>query len=385
MRKIFSRLVAVFAFVLFFSVFSGTSYAASANQLKLMSTFLSNFTEVGLMFFNTEEIASGTHPEKLIRFGIMHNYINNYKSRIKQCGVKGCKWGSLTIEGKFVTESIKKYFDVDYTKLGSVTDSDPPYHYDGKLYHFEGADGELVYYARVDKAVPSGKEIIMTGVIYNAEDKDEIHGSFEAVVKPHKFGGRDTWAIIALETKFSASDSAETLKAVLRNEAELFYVLGGLHMTLGELHGGEEGPYMPLSESSFSVVDMDRDGIPEIVLHVGDNIVLHYKDNGIVYAYVFGARAMQMLRPDGSFHASGGAAGGTYLRVTEFRTDEEEYETETLAEYDAMEDGNESYAVQGKPVSSEEEFTRMLAELLGEDFIEQFDFTEENIERELTW
>ena len=202
MRKIFSRFTAVFAFVLFFGVFSGASYAASANQLKLMSTFLSNFTEVGLMFFNTKEIASGTHPEKLIRFGIMHNYINNFKSRIKQCGAKGCEWGSLTIEGKFVTESIKKYFDVDYTKLASVTESDPPYHYDGKLYHFEGADGEAVYYARVDKALPSGNAVVMTGEIYNSDDKDDKLGSFEAHAKPHKFGGRDTWAILSMETKF---------------------------------------------------------------------------------------------------------------------------------------------------------------------------------------
>ena len=196
----------------------------------------------------------------------------------------------------------------------------------------------------------------------------------------------------ALGLPVSSAESAETkaasaaLKAVLRNEAELLVVAfeGGQYTTLAELHGGEEGPYMSLADSSFSVVDMDRDGIPEVVLHVGDNIVLHYKD-GVVLAYVFGSRAMQMLRPDGSFHGSGGAASGVYSRVKEFRTDQEEYELETLAEYDVMEDGKESYVIQGKSVASQEEFEKKLAELFGEDYAEQFDFNEENIEAQLTW
>jgi hypothetical protein len=204
MKRYFGRFTAVFAFVLFFSVFSGASYAASANQLKLMSTFLSNFTELGFFNLNVDEFANENYPADMIRFGIGHNYINNYRSRIAQCKVKNCERGSLTIEGKFVTESLKKYFDVNYTKLASVTESDPPYHYDGKLYHFEGADGEAIYYARVDKAVQnSSGRIVMTGELYNADNKDDKLGTFEAVAKPHKFGGRDTWALISLETTFN--------------------------------------------------------------------------------------------------------------------------------------------------------------------------------------
>jgi len=203
MKRFFVRFTAVFAFVLFFNVLSGTSYAASAAELKLMSTFLSNFTELGFMNFKAKEFTNEDDPADMIRFGIWHNYINNYRSRIKNCNVKGCKWGSLTIEGKFVTESIKKYFDVNYTKLAGVTESDPPYYYDGKLYHFEGADGEAVYYARVDKADKNSSGwIVMTGEVYNANDKDDKLGAFEAVAKPYKYGGKDTWAIISMETEF---------------------------------------------------------------------------------------------------------------------------------------------------------------------------------------
>ncbi len=116
-------------------------------ELKRMSTFLSNFTELGFMDFDAEVLTNEDDPADMIRFGIWHNYINNYKSRIARCKKKNCEWGSLVIEGKYVTESIKKYFGVDYKKLASVTESDLPFYYDGTYYHFEGADGEAVYYA----------------------------------------------------------------------------------------------------------------------------------------------------------------------------------------------------------------------------------------------
>ena len=44
---------------------------------------------------------------------------------------------------------MKKYFDIDL-KNRNVEGSD--FHYDGKLYHFEGADGESVYYAQGKKS-----------------------------------------------------------------------------------------------------------------------------------------------------------------------------------------------------------------------------------------
>lgn len=66
----------------------------------------------------------------IIRFGIGHNYINNnFKSRVKKCAAKDCEHGSLTIEGKFVQESVKKYFDLELENR-SVMDSDPPYFFD---------------------------------------------------------------------------------------------------------------------------------------------------------------------------------------------------------------------------------------------------------------
>lgn len=202
MKKTVMFLTVLSLFAFSCAAFGGAK-GFSAAELKKMSTFLSNFTELGFMDFDAEVLTNEDDPADMIRFGIWHNYINNYKSRIARCKKKDCEWGSLVIEGKYVTESIKKYFGVDYKKLASVTESDLPFYYDGTYYHFEGADGEAVYYARVDEAVRDSEgRIVMRGEIYNTEDKNDILGKFTALAKPHKFNGKDTWAILRMETEF---------------------------------------------------------------------------------------------------------------------------------------------------------------------------------------
>ena len=203
-KKFFAMLLALSLLLCACGIASaaGAQKGYSSADLKKMSTFLSNFTELGFMNFNAKEFTDETNPADMIRFGIWHNYVNNFKSRISKCTKKDCKWGSLVIQGKYVTETIKKFFDVDYKKLASVTESDPPYYFDGKLYHFEGADGEAVYYARVNEAEKNDEgQIVMRGEIYNADDEKDIIATFEAVAKPHKSGGKDTWAIISMETE----------------------------------------------------------------------------------------------------------------------------------------------------------------------------------------
>ena len=203
MKRIFLCLILVL-------LFASSAFAASgggnfsAAELKLMSTFLSNFTELGFFDLDAAEFLKS---DSIVHFGVRHNYINNYKSRISSCKVKDCPHGSLVIDAKHVEESIKKYFGVDFKDHKSVKPDYPfykeyEYYYDGKLYHFEGADGEAVYYARVDKAVQnSSGQVVMTGVLYNAGDKDDLFAQFEAVAKPYKYGGKDTWAILSLVTE----------------------------------------------------------------------------------------------------------------------------------------------------------------------------------------
>ena len=175
----------------------GTKMTVNEATIKRMSVFLSNFTELGFW-----EIDSPTAMarEDLVRFGIQHNDINNFKSRIVN---KKSRHGDHAIEARWVAESVKKYFDLEL-EHGSVMESDPPYYYDGKLYHFYGADGEAAYHARVREVfkLPDGT-IAMTGELYNAndDDDDDVTYPFEAVAKPYQFGGKDTWSIVSLHTK----------------------------------------------------------------------------------------------------------------------------------------------------------------------------------------
>ena len=189
---------------------AGAAIAAQfgKDEMKRMSVFVSNFTEQGLYDFDVERESDGmlwlggpdAAPD-LIRFGIRHNYINNFKTRIKKCTEKNCKHGSLTLDGKFVKESVKKYFGLDVENR-SITDSEPSYHFDGKLYHFDGADGEAVYYAEVTSASRNGDEIDMSGELYNTENKKDRPATFRAVARPCKWKGKDTWSIVRLKTDF---------------------------------------------------------------------------------------------------------------------------------------------------------------------------------------
>lgn len=173
----------------------------SSEEMKAMGVFLSNFTELHLMDVDASSFLDEDAPGGMVRFGIWHNYVNNFKSRIKKCSDKNCPWGSLTIDGKFVQESLKRYFNFELKKLSSTEDSGMQFHFDGKLYHFEGADGETVWYAAVKKAEKiRGGLVRMQGDIYNAEDRNDVAGTFAAVARPHEWKGKKTWALLKLKT-----------------------------------------------------------------------------------------------------------------------------------------------------------------------------------------
>ena len=179
--------------------------AFSAADLKRMSTFVSNFVEAHFPDF---DMKAGDEPANLdlIRFGIRHNYINNVQSRFKHCLEKSCTHGSMSIDAKFVAESVKKYFDLGLNHRSSPdADSWPSFHFDGARYHFEPADGDPAHFAKVTRATKEGSVIRMTGDIYsesNADERPELVGSFTVTAKPHKWNGKDTWAILSLKTEY---------------------------------------------------------------------------------------------------------------------------------------------------------------------------------------
>ena len=172
-------------------------------QMKKMGVFLSNFTELGMSTVDHRDFLDPLHPENAIRFGIWHNYINNFKSRIGRCD-SSCPYGSLRIDGKYVTESIQKYLGFKFDKHQSVNTDFITCHYDGKMYHFEGADGETNPYARVTSAQKITQGVIsLNGELYNPEDPKEVMGTFRAEISPATWKGKESWHLINLESQLN--------------------------------------------------------------------------------------------------------------------------------------------------------------------------------------
>ncbi len=175
----------------------------SAEELKKMSVFISNFTEVTLFQINpNEEIFYFNAQAQL--FGVMHNFFNN-NSRIKKC-VKDCKDGEFLLSIKHVNESIEKYFDYKLQE----NDSLPPYFViSGDYYNFgKGIDifkqmkaQKVFVYARVSGAEKlDDGNIKMVGQLYQSNNTKQIAGSFEALAKTHRWQGKNTYALISIKS-----------------------------------------------------------------------------------------------------------------------------------------------------------------------------------------
>ena len=187
---------------------AGAAFAAEApakKEIDAMSLFLSNFTELGFMDTSAEAIADPENYADAVRFGVGHNYLNNRKSRIVANKKGADKNGDMSIEAKFVEESVKKYYGVDLKATASVEDGEPAYILDGKRFHFKGADQEpeKVYYARVDEVESDGKgRYEAAGVVYNVKDKNDVVADFKAVFRDAKWKGKKTYALVSLETEY---------------------------------------------------------------------------------------------------------------------------------------------------------------------------------------
>lgn len=176
---------------------AATAFAApNARELKNMSTFLSNFTELGYYNLAAADLAKPEHYDDAVRFGIWHNYINNFKSMIHDCKVKNCPYGTLTIKVSDVKASIKRYFGVDLVLDKSAGKENFPFHLDGGLFHFQGADGEAVYYASVKDANKNGDVWTAIGDLYNPEDKKDVPGRFTAHFRDSEWNGKKTYVLI---------------------------------------------------------------------------------------------------------------------------------------------------------------------------------------------
>ena len=191
------------------SAYRDRKLALSGPVMKKLSTFLSNFTELSYYSFDTIEsgaedvlhLGSPDNVGELIHFGIWHNYVNNFKSRIRMTP-KG-KFGAA-IDAKFVAESVERYFGLPL-RHQNVENGD--FYFDGRNYQFNPADGEAVYYCQAKQVwVREGVGDLPTwrvvGDIYNTEDTKDRPATFEAFVYPTLWNGKETWIVQSLVTKW---------------------------------------------------------------------------------------------------------------------------------------------------------------------------------------
>jgi len=191
-RKIFTALF-IFALALL------TLNASRSNdEIKRMGIFISNFTELGMYDIDIDTVENS----ELVRFGIGHNVINNPKSTVRKCTLPGCEYGPSLMPGSSVTESVKKYFDLD-VKNETVTGS-PEAIFDGRSYHFDAQEWKPddVYYAEVQDVNRGRGFVQMEGELYNIKKKSDRPAWFTAKAKPYRYNGKNTWAILSLSVEW---------------------------------------------------------------------------------------------------------------------------------------------------------------------------------------
>ena len=92
----------------------------------------------------------------------------------------------------------------------------------------------------------------------------------------------------------------------------------GKHTLLRELLSDDsDSDYAGRAVEQFAVVDMDGNGVPEVVIELsrdGERIVFHYKD-GKIYGFGFSYRGMNESKKDGTFTGSSGADSSSIDRL----------------------------------------------------------------------
>ena len=201
----------VFAGIMLLALCAASFGASKQNdELKRMSTFISNFTEQQMYDFDMEKdgdnglihLGDPDDVYSLYYFGIVHNIINNPKSTLKACPDKKCLYGKNIMSAQAVAASVKKYFGVSIKgrELPEAGDSDFAVHYDGKNYHFNASSWmpDTMYYAEVQEVSRTKDIITMSGELYDPNNKKDRPATFTATAKPHVWNGKDTWAILSL-------------------------------------------------------------------------------------------------------------------------------------------------------------------------------------------
>lgn len=186
----------------------------------------------------------------------------------------------------------------------------------------------------------------------------------------------------------SDSSVLEAYKAVLQNKTEFYSTDNKKKLYLNDFLSNKELYNIAFKITHFTVLDMDGDKVPEVVLELSVNDepefyeVLHDID-GTVYGYIIVYRGLEELKADGTFLFSGGAADNGWGKL---KFESNAYETEKLG-YSQSSQGDTgltiSYFIQDQPVTKEA-FDSFMNEQSAKKDTVWYEFSQDNIETELS-
>jgi beta-lactamase regulating signal transducer with metallopeptidase domain/uncharacterized protein YecT (DUF1311 family) len=175
----------------------------------------------------------------------------------------------------------------------------------------------------------------------------------------------------------------EAYKAVLQDQAEFFSTDNKKSYYLNDFLTSKELYEVDFKVTRFTVLDMDGDNVPEVVLElsVGDEPqffeVLHNTD-GKINGYFFTYRGLIGLKADGTFSFSSGAADNGLGKL---RFEPDTIKTDILGYSESSQSGADltiSYFINNESVSKES-FDSLMDEQSGKKDAAWFEFSEENI------
>lgn len=153
-------------------------------------------------------------------------------------------------------------------------------------------------------------------------------------------------------TKAQMPSVLDAYKSVLQNKTEFFSADSNKKLYLNDFLTNKEIYDTIFTVTHFTVLDMDGDKVPEVVLElsVGHEPqfyeVLHYMDD-TVYGYLIVYRGLERLKADGTFNYSNSAAD-TGIEKMKFGSDA--FKTDILGYSESSQGGIISYFINNKRV-----------------------------------
>jgi hypothetical protein len=174
----------------------------------------------------------------------------------------------------------------------------------------------------------------------------------------------------------------EAYKTVIQNKQVFMSTDEGKKVLFNDFLTNGEVFDTIFSVIQFTVIDLDGDKIPELVLGlaIGENTfpefyeILHYTD-GAVYGYIKGNREFNNLKTDGTFLFSGGASYNGYRKLI-FKSNT--CETEELGYFEAEDDGTILYYINNNSVT-EESYNSFTNEEDGKSDVIWHEFNQEKV------